>query len=72
MDVFVFVIAIVGIATFGSIVREIIKQSEKKSAQQMNADVDQRFQAMEDRIRTLERIVTDQKSQLRDKIDSLN
>lgn len=71
MDVFVFVVIIVGIGTFGGIVREIIRHDAKKNKGQMNDEVNTRFSEMEGRIQTLERIVTDQKSQLKDKIDSL-
>jgi hypothetical protein len=71
MDVFVFVTAIVGIGTFGGIIREVIKNDAKKHKNQNSEEVNARFEEMEQRIQTLERIVTDQKSQLKEKINSL-
>ncbi|MEJ2046019.1 MAG: hypothetical protein P8X74_21845 [Reinekea sp.] len=70
MDVFVFVLAIVAIGCFTGIYKERLK-NQAKIAKYQNADVEERFREMEERIQTLERIVTDQKSQLRDKIDAL-
>lgn len=71
MDVFVFVLCIVAITTIAGIYREKLKADAKAAQQQAGADVDARFNAMEERIRTLERIVTDQKHALKNTIDSL-
>lgn len=71
MDVFVFVLMIIVITTGAGLYREKMKNDAKLAKDRMNDSVDARFKEMEDRIRTLERIVTDQKSQLKDKIDSL-
>lgn len=71
MDVFVFVLCIVAITTIAGIYREKLKADAKAARQQVGDDVDARFKAMEERIQTLERIVTDQKHQLKNTIDSL-
>ncbi len=71
MDVFVFIIAIIGITTLGGLIREKIKNDAKRAGNSNNDAYEQRFVQMEERIQTLERIVTDQKTQLREKIDSL-
>lgn len=71
MDVFAFVLAIIVITTAAGLYRERLKTQLKQSKYQNNEAIDQRFADMEKRIETLERIVTDQKSQLRDTIDAL-
>ena len=71
MDVFVFVLCIIAITTLGGLIREKIKNDAKRASHNNDDSVEQRFLQMEERIQTLERIVTDQKSQLREKIDSL-
>lgn len=71
MDVFVFVLCIVAITTAAGIYREKMKAEAKAHKGRNDADIDARFAEMENRIQTLERIVTDQKTQLKDKINSL-
>jgi cell division protein FtsB len=71
MDVFVFVLAIIAITTVGGIYREKMKNEAKAAKHQNNGELDARFADMEERIQTLERIVTDQKTQLKDKIEAL-
>ncbi|EAR09794.1 hypothetical protein [Reinekea blandensis] len=71
MDVFVFVLCIVAITTVAGIYREKLKADAKAARAQAGDDVDARFRAMEERIQTLERIVTDQKHRLKNTIDSL-
>ena len=71
MDVLLFVIIIVAITSVAGLYREKIKQQAKYDVAQTAAAAEQRFAELEARIETLERIVTDQKSQLRDEIDAL-
>lgn len=71
MDIFVFILCIVAISTIGGLVREKIKNDRQALKNVNPAAHEQRFQALEQRIQTLERIVTDQKTQLKDKIDAL-
>ncbi len=71
MDVFVFVVVIVAITSAAGIYREKMKMEVRKIKGQNSEEVERRFAEMEERIQTLERIVTDQKAQLRDKIDAL-
>lgn len=70
MDFWVFIICIVAITTVAGIYTEKLK-ADAKSAERQSTDADARFAEMEERIRTLERIVTDQKAQLKDRIDAL-
>ena len=67
MDIFVFILAIVALGILGDIVKKNMDSKSKKTS----SDNDSRFDALEERIVTLERIVTDQKTQLKQKIDSL-
>lgn len=71
MDVFVFVLCIVAITTLGGLIREKLKNDRKQVSNQNESQIDARFAEMEARIQTLERIVTDQKTLLKDKIDAL-
>lgn len=69
MDVFLFILCLVAITTFAGIYREKVKAEAERGPS--SEQVEARFQAMEERIRILERIVTDQKKQLKDSIDAL-
>lgn len=71
MDVFVFVLCIVAITTLGGLIREKLKNDRKQVGNQNEEQINTRFAEMEARIQTLERIVTDQKTLLKDKIDAL-
>lgn len=71
MDVFVFILCIIAMTTFGGIYREKLRNENKRLKSNNDAQMNARFAEMEERIQTLERIVTDQKSQLKSKIDSL-
>jgi hypothetical protein len=69
MDIFVFILAIVALGIVGDVVK---KGMHNKSKNALTDDESRaRFKALEDRIETLERIVTDQKTELKQKIDSL-
>jgi len=71
MDVFVFVLAIIFITTIGGLAREYMKNKTKQARSVPTEDNARRFTQLEERVQTLERIVTDQKSQLSEKINSL-
>lgn len=72
MNVFQFVVAIVAIGVFGEVIKKWLSLREKREKRAENApEVTARFDAMEERIQTLERIVTDQKSHLKAEIDAL-
>lgn len=69
MDIFVFILAIVALGIIGDVVKKHLDTKDEKGAP--NEETESRFNELEQRIITLERIVTDQKSQLKEKIDSL-
>jgi len=71
MEVFPFIVAIVAITTVGGLLRQLIQSRTPKHQAASEQDNDLRFKEMEERIQTLERIVTDQRSSLRSEIDSL-
>ncbi|MDN4503167.1 hypothetical protein QX776_12195 [Alteromonadaceae bacterium BrNp21-10] len=64
-------IAIVAIAVFGT--AEIIKQLKKKTIHDtpVNNDLEQKVVQLQERVATLEKIVTDQKYDLKQEINSL-
>ena len=70
MDVFVFVLAIIAITTIGGLIKEQMKQ-RRKADNAMGVDQQARIDKLEARVATLERILTDDKSQLRQDIDAL-
>lgn len=70
MDVFVFVLAIVFIGTVGGLLKEALKQKNKASSK-TERDHETRINTLEERVATLERIVTDEKYHLRREIDTL-
>lgn len=72
MNVFQFIVAIVAIGVIGEIIKKWLALREKREKRAANApEIEARFDAMEERIQTLERIVTDHKSQLKSEIDAL-
>lgn len=71
MDVFVFVLGIILITTAGGLLREKMKQDAKRAAQ-MPTDYQARFEKIEERLATLERLATDDRQQLKREIDSLH
>ncbi|GGX49967.1 hypothetical protein [Saccharospirillum salsuginis] len=71
MDVFKFVIIIVLIGTVGGIVKEVLR-NKRKSELKSNQWKDERIEALEERVATLERILTDDKERLKREIDSLH
>lgn len=70
MDVFVFVLAVIVITTIAGLIKEQMKQ-RRKVDNAMGADQQARIDKLEARVATLERILTDDKSQLRQDIDAL-
>ena len=70
MDVFVFVLAIILITTIAGLIKEQMKQ-RRKMDNAVGADQQARIDKLEERVATLERILTDDKSQLRQDIDAL-
>ncbi|MEP4545198.1 MAG: hypothetical protein ABJ000_03405 [Saccharospirillum sp.] len=70
MDVFVFILAIIAITTIGGLIKEQMKQ-RRKADNAMGVDQQARIDKLEARVATLERILTDEKSQLRQDIDAL-
>ncbi|WP_037338608.1 hypothetical protein [Saccharospirillum impatiens] len=70
MDVFVFVLAVIIITTIAGLIKEQMKQ-RRKVDNAMSADQQARIDKLEARVATLERILTDEKSQLRQDIDAL-
>ena len=68
----VFVLMLVAIVTFGNIVRTWLIQRKKEPEE--NPDLDEslaRIDQLEERIRVLERIITENRYDLRKEIDSL-
>lgn len=70
MDVFVFVLAVIVITTIAGLIKEQMKQ-RRKVDNAVGADQQARIDKLEERVATLERILTDDKSQLRQDIDAL-
>ena len=71
MDFWVFVLCAIIISYGSALYREKIRASIKIAKVQSNEDQDDRIAQLEERIETLERIVTDQKTELREKINAL-
>lgn len=71
MDVFVFILLIVLIGTVGGIVKEVMRNKRKLNATSGQWK-DERIEALEERVATLERILTDDKERLRREIDDLD
>lgn len=72
MRVFEFVIALVLIVTITRLIRDYLKNKTAHAKLAEKSDEkDARIQALEERVQTLERIVTDDKQSLKDKIDAL-
>lgn len=71
MDVFVFVILIVAISVGSWVYTEKLKADAKIAKASADSDLAGKLSDVEERLQTLERIVTDQKTQLKEKIDSL-
>lgn len=70
MDVFVFVLAIVAIGTAGGIAKEVLRQ-KRNTGGSTQQEHDARISTLEERVATLERILTDEKHHLRREIDTL-
>lgn len=72
--VFGFIVTIVAIIAFGKVLVESMRhrrQSAAEEAESANAELVERLEALEERVRVLERIVTDDSSALRDRISGL-
>lgn len=69
MDIFVFILAIIALGIIGDVVKK--NMSSKDKTVSLDDESRARFEDLEQRIITLERIVTDQKTQLKQTIDSL-
>jgi ribonuclease HI len=67
MDFWIYIVAIVAIGTVGEIAKKWLALQKPKR----NADDTARIDAMEERLRTLERIVTDKRNNLNEQIDRL-
>jgi predicted dinucleotide-utilizing enzyme len=67
MDFWIYIVAIVAIGTLGKIATKWLALQKPRR----NADETARIDAMEERLRTLERIVTDKRSTLNEQIDRL-
>jgi hypothetical protein len=64
-----FIVAIVAITQFGEVAKKWISHKSKSEKPDPNRDA--RIEALEDRVATLERIATDEKTQLKNTIDAL-
>jgi uncharacterized protein YceH (UPF0502 family) len=71
MDVFVFVLAIITVTTIAGLIKEKMKQ-RRKVDNAVGADQQARINKLEERVATLERILTDDKSRLKQDIDALH
>jgi len=72
MGPFEMVVAIVAITVIGGIAREFMKKSQVNNTDIKDIlDRLERLEALDDRVQTLEKIVTDKKEDLKQKIDSL-
>lgn len=71
MDVFVFVLAIIIVTTIAGLIKEQMKQ-RRKVDNAIGADQQARISRLEERVATLERILTDDKSRLKQDIDALH
>lgn len=72
MEVFEFVLAIIFIATVGGIAKEALRYKHKAASSKQSDQKDERIEALEERVATLERILTDDKERLRREIDDLH
>ena len=72
MNTFVFVVCIVAIVMIADTVQKYMKVQHKKQADSQDVDETMRqIEALEDRIKVLERIVTESKYDLKKEIDKL-
>ena len=74
MNTFAFVVTIVAIACATSVIHQYLRTKRKTAEKDANADVDEtlaQLEALEERIRVLERIVTESKFDLKREIDKL-
>ncbi len=72
MNTFVFVVCIVAIVMIADTVQKYMKLQHKKQADSQDVDETMRqIEALEDRIKVLERIVTESKYDLKKEIDKL-
>lgn len=70
MDVFTFVLAIVALSIIGGLIKEVIRARQKGSKHQYT-DQQARIETLEERVATLERILTDERENLKREIDGL-
>ncbi|TCS43800.1 hypothetical protein [Reinekea marinisedimentorum] len=68
---FWFVLGILSIVTVGRLASESMK-TKRKLAEGASEEQQARMNELEERVKTLERIVTDKRTKLADEIDSLN
>jgi len=69
MDIFAFVLAVIALGIIGDVVKK--SMNNKSKIVSLDDESRARFSDLEQRIVTLERIVTDQKTELKQKIDAL-
>ncbi len=69
MDVFSMIVAIVAITAAGKAISDITKARQK--SKDRDSELTDRVEQLEERVRTLELIITDKKSRLKDEIDAL-
>lgn len=70
MDKYVFVLAIIAIVMGAGLLRELFKRDQDIKASRVTG-VQKRLTEVEDRLKVLEKIVTDKGTKLADEIDSL-
>lgn len=69
MDVFTMIVAIVAITAGGKAIKDMAKL--RQGSQDQRSEFAERVDLLEERVRTLEQIITDKRSRLKDEIDSL-
>lgn len=72
MNVFGMVVAIVALSMGTSIILKYLKLREKQiTANENGSEADDRYKALEERVRVLEKIATDKSHKLSEEIDAL-
>lgn len=72
MNTFTMIVSIVAIVMLAHVIERSMKYwADKKASSFEAADADERFAELEERIRVLERIVTENKFDLKNQIDGL-
>lgn len=69
MDVFTMIVAIVAITAGGKAIKDMAKL--RQGSKDQRSEFAERVDLLEERVRTLEQIITDKRSRLKDEIDSL-